>query len=49
VTNYGSMLPMVIGFGAVTLVVIAVTRGRLGYQHYQQEEEEPNPATAPTT
>jgi hypothetical protein len=31
------------------LVVIALTRGRLGYQHYQQEEEEePHPATAST-
>jgi hypothetical protein len=29
------------------LVVIALTRGRLGYQHYQQEEE-PDPATAST-
>jgi uncharacterized protein len=48
VTDYGTMVPMVIGFGAVALVVIAVTRGRLGYQHYQQEEEEPAPATAST-
>jgi len=27
--------------------VIALTRGRLGYQRYQQEEE-PHPATAST-
>jgi uncharacterized protein len=51
VTDYGTMVPMVIGFGAVALVVIALTRGRLGYQHYQQEEDEvvePDPATAST-
>jgi uncharacterized protein len=49
VTDYGTMVPMVIGFGAVALVVIALTRGRLGYQHYRQEEEvEPDSAAAPT-
>jgi membrane protease YdiL (CAAX protease family) len=45
VTNYGSTVPSVIGYGAVALLVIALTRGRLGYQHYQQEEEEPDVAT----
>src|SRR5215212_6807697 len=29
-------------------ILVALTRGRLGYQHYQQEEEEPAPATAST-
>jgi uncharacterized protein len=48
VTDYGTMVPMVIGFGAVALVVIALTRGRLGYQHYRQEEVEPDSAAAPT-
>jgi uncharacterized protein len=51
VTDYGTMVPMVIGFGAVALVVIALTRGRLGYQHYRQEEEEEveaDSAAAPT-
>jgi hypothetical protein len=33
--------------GVLALAVIAVTRGRLGYQHYQEEVEEPEPATAP--
>jgi len=41
VTAYGSTLPVLIGFGAVALLVIALTRGRLGYQHYRQEEAEP--------
>jgi membrane protease YdiL (CAAX protease family) len=45
VTDYGSTVPMVIGFGAVALLVVALTRGRLGYQHYRQEEE-PDLATA---
>jgi membrane protease YdiL (CAAX protease family) len=40
----GVILP---GFGAAALLVIALTRGRLGYQHYRQEEE-PHPATAST-
>jgi uncharacterized protein len=44
VNDYG-LLIILPGFGAVALVVIALTRGRLGYQHYQQEEE-PHPATA---
>jgi uncharacterized protein len=37
---------LLLGFGALALVVVALTRGRLGYQHYRQEE--PDPATAPT-
>jgi membrane protease YdiL (CAAX protease family) len=41
------MNSMLLGFGAVALVVVALTRGRLGYEHYQQEaEEDPAPATA---
>ena len=38
---------LLVGFGALALVVVALTRGRLGYQHYQQEEE-PDTATAST-
>jgi membrane protease YdiL (CAAX protease family) len=41
------MNSMLVGFGALALVVVALTRGRLGYEHYQQEED-PDPATAPT-
>jgi membrane protease YdiL (CAAX protease family) len=41
------MNSLLLGFGALALLVIAVTRGRLGYEHYQQEED-PDPATAPT-
>ncbi len=33
------MNSLLLGFGALALVVVALTRGRLGYQHYQQEEE----------
>ena len=40
------MSSLLVGFGALALVVIALTRGRLGYQHYQQEEEGPDLATA---
>jgi hypothetical protein len=32
------MNSMLLGFGAVALVLTVVTRGRLGYQHYQPEE-----------
>ena len=45
VLDYG-LLVILPGFGAVALLIIALTRGRLGYQHYQQEEEEEEPATA---
>jgi membrane protease YdiL (CAAX protease family) len=38
VTDYGSNVPVLIGFGALALVLVALTRGRLGYQHYRQEE-----------
>jgi len=47
VTDYGSTVPVLIGYGAVALLVVALTRGRLGYQHYQQEVEH-EPATSPT-
>ena len=35
----GSYLNLTIAAGAVAVVLIALTRGRLGYQHYQQEKE----------
>ena len=41
-TVLGSYLNLTIAAGAVALVIVAVTRGRLGYQHYQQEEEDPD-------
>src|SRR5215212_1747352 len=47
-SDYG-LLPLLGGFGAFAVVLVALTRGRLGYQHYQQEEEEPDPATASAT
>jgi membrane protease YdiL (CAAX protease family) len=34
----GSYLNLAIGAGALALVLIVVTRGRLGYQHYHPEE-----------
>jgi hypothetical protein len=46
-----TLLPFTIGFGAVALAIIVFTRGRLGYDHYLQEEEateEPDVATAQT-
>ena len=48
VTDYGGALPMLIGLGVTALVLVVLTRGRLGYQNYRQEEEYPEPATAPT-
>ena len=39
------MNSLLLGFGTLALVVVALTRGRLGYQHYQQEED-PDLATA---
>jgi CAAX protease family protein len=38
VTDYGSTLPVLIGLGAAALLVIALTRGRLGYQHYERAQ-----------
>jgi membrane protease YdiL (CAAX protease family) len=39
------MNSLLLGFGALALVVVALTRGRLGYEHYQQEDD-PDLATA---
>jgi membrane protease YdiL (CAAX protease family) len=36
VTDYGSTLPVLLGLGTAALLVIALTRGRLGYEHYQE-------------
>jgi membrane protease YdiL (CAAX protease family) len=50
VTGYGvyfGYYGMVVGMGGLALVVIALTRGRLAYQHYQQEER-PDSDMAPT-
>src|SRR5829696_2336475 len=42
--DYG-LLPILGGFGVFAVVLVALTRGRLGYQHYRQEETDP--AAAP--
>jgi membrane protease YdiL (CAAX protease family) len=47
VTGYGGAAPMLIGSGVTALVLVVLTRGRLGYEHYRQEVEEPDLATAP--
>ena len=39
-------LPLLIGSGVVALLLVVFTRGRLGYEHYRQEE--PATVTAPT-
>jgi uncharacterized protein len=44
--DYG-LLPILGGFGVFAVVLVALTRGRLGYQHYRQEVEADS-ATAPT-
>jgi uncharacterized protein len=49
-SDYG-LLPILGGFGVFAVVLVALTRGRLGYQRYRQEEDEvvePDPATAST-
>jgi uncharacterized protein len=47
VVGYGGMVPLLIGHGTLVLVLIALTRGRLGYDRYLREAEgEPDPATA---
>jgi membrane protease YdiL (CAAX protease family) len=38
VTDYGSTVPVLIGLGVVALLAIVLTRGRLGYRCYRQEE-----------
>jgi uncharacterized protein len=38
VTDYGSTVPVLVGLGTAALLVIALTRGQLGYEHYQQEQ-----------
>jgi uncharacterized protein len=37
VTGFGGMIPLIVGHGTFALVLIAVTRGRLGYDHYLRE------------
>jgi membrane protease YdiL (CAAX protease family) len=44
-SEYG-LLPVLVGFGATALVLIAVTRGRLGYQHYHLEDTDQTTAPA---
>ena len=44
--EYG-LLPELVGFGVLAVVVVAVTRGRLGYGNYRLEEH--SPATAALT
>jgi uncharacterized protein len=37
VNDYGSNVPILIGLGVLALVLVALTRGRLGYQRYCQD------------
>jgi hypothetical protein len=46
VTSYGGAVPLLIGLGVTALLLVALTRGRLGYRKYRQGD--PDPATAPT-
>jgi uncharacterized protein len=46
VTDYGGAFPLLIGLGVTALLLVALTRGRLGYRNYRQEDQ--YPATAPT-
>lgn len=38
VNDYGSNVPVLIGLGALTLVLVAATRGQLGYQHHRRDD-----------
>jgi uncharacterized protein len=46
VTSYGGAVPLLIGLGVTALLLVALTRSRLGYRKYRQGD--PDPATAPT-
>jgi hypothetical protein len=46
VNDYGSNVSVLIGLGVLALALVALTRGRLGYQRHR--EEVPDPALAPT-
>ncbi len=47
VIGYGGMVPSAIANVTLALALVALTRGRLGYENYRQEaEEDPAPATA---
>ncbi len=37
VSSHGGMLPLAISYATLTLVLVALTRGRLGYQRYRQD------------
>jgi uncharacterized protein len=41
VNDYGSNVPILIGLGALALVLVALTRGCLGYQRYREEVPDP--------
>jgi hypothetical protein len=45
VNDYGSNVPILIGLGVLALVLVALTRGRFGYQRYRKEE--PNSIAEP--
>jgi membrane protease YdiL (CAAX protease family) len=45
--DYG-LLPELVGFGAVAIVVVAATRGRLSYDHGRRRSQEPDPAGLPS-
>jgi hypothetical protein len=54
VTEYGvnvGYYGLVIGYGVLVVLIVALTRGGLGYQrhHQQQEEEDEEPELAPAT
>jgi membrane protease YdiL (CAAX protease family) len=44
--EYG-LLPELVGFVVLAVVVVAVTRGRLGYGNYRPEERSPATAVHP--
>jgi uncharacterized protein len=46
VTSYGGAVPLLIGLDVTALLLVALTRGRLGYRNYRQGD--PDRATAPT-
>ncbi|HEY0575820.1 MAG TPA: type II CAAX endopeptidase family protein [Pseudonocardia sp.] len=48
ILNEYGLLPVLVGFGAVALLLVALTRGRLGYQYYRQEETSDSAAAAST-
>jgi uncharacterized protein len=46
VTSYGGAVPLLVSLGVTALLLVALTRGRLGYRNYRHGD--PDRTTVPT-